>query len=145
MRLASPTTAAIVGGLSLVFIFATIPLEALVPGTASPAGSANVVVGVAWFVFGLSFTGVGVVLARRQPRNPMGWFLLGAALAIDLGSDAPAYQAAGAWPVGQFHAVARFSQVSAHAKPRCRPSCHYVLSAGACTVTDPMLTERDYL
>jgi hypothetical protein len=106
-RLASPTTAAVLGVLSLVFLLASLPLDLLVPGTASPSGSANAVTVVAWFVFGLSFTAVGVVVARRESRNPMGWLLLGAVLAIQVGSDAPAYayldyhKHHGALPLGQ--------------------------------------------
>jgi hypothetical protein len=73
-----------------VFLFAAIPLEFLVPSAAAPI-SANVVSNVAWFVFGLSFISVGLVVARREPRNPMGWLLLGAALAVLVGSDSPAY------------------------------------------------------
>ena len=90
-RLVSPTTAVILAALSLLSAFALVALEFLAPGVTSPTGSANVVTGVAWLVFGLAFTAVGVVVARREPRNPMGWLLLGAALAIQVGSDAPAY------------------------------------------------------
>jgi hypothetical protein len=42
-------------------------------------------------MFGLSFTAVGVVVGRRQPRNPMGWVLVGIALAVNLGSAGPGY------------------------------------------------------
>ena len=91
LRLASPTTAAALGVLSLLSAVLLVVLEFLVPGVASPTGTASVVTGVAWFVFGVTFTAVGVVVARREPRNPMGWLLLGAALAIQVGSDAPAY------------------------------------------------------
>jgi hypothetical protein len=58
---------------------------------ASPTGSADVSAVLVWFAFGLSFTAVGVVVARREPGNPMGWLLLGVALAIQVGSLAPAY------------------------------------------------------
>jgi len=61
------------------------------PRGGSPTGTASVVTGVTWFVFGVTFTAVGVVVARREPRNPMGWLLLGAALSIQVGSDAPSY------------------------------------------------------
>jgi hypothetical protein len=88
--LASPTTAALLGALSLLLLLAAIPLQLLVPG-ASLGQAGDVVSGVAWFVFGLSFAAVGVLVARREPRNPMGWLLLGATLAIQFGSDAPAY------------------------------------------------------
>jgi hypothetical protein len=44
-----------------------------------------------WFLFGASFTLVGVIVARRAPRNPLGWLLLWSSLAFDLGSLAPGY------------------------------------------------------
>jgi hypothetical protein len=87
----SPTTAVVLGVLSLLSAFGLVALGFLAPGVTSPTGSGNVVTVVAWLVFGLAFTAVGVVVARREPRNPMGWLLLGAALAIQVGSDAPAY------------------------------------------------------
>ena len=79
------------GVLSLLSAVLLVVLEFLVPGVASPTGTASVVTGVTWFVFGVTFTAVGVVVARREPRNPMGWLLLGAALSIQVGSDAPSY------------------------------------------------------
>jgi hypothetical protein len=90
LRLASPTTAAILGVLSLVLLFAAIPFDVVLPGAVSPTGS-GVVSNLTWWVFGLSFTAVGVVVARREPRNPMGWLLVGTVLAIQLGADAEAY------------------------------------------------------
>jgi hypothetical protein len=90
-RLASPMTAALVGVVSLLSAFGLVAVEFFVPGVASPTGSASVVTGTTWLVFGLAFTAVGVVVARREPQNPMGWLLLGAALAIQVGSEAPAY------------------------------------------------------
>jgi hypothetical protein len=89
--LASPTTAAVLGMLSVLALIALVPLEFLVPGVAAPSGSTSVVEAVSWFVFGVSFTIVGVVVARREPRNPMGWLLLGESLAFNVGTDAPAY------------------------------------------------------
>jgi hypothetical protein len=91
VRFASPSTALLVGGLALLSLLAEIPLQFLVPQTASPGASSDVLGAVLWFVFGLSFTLVGVVVARREPRNPMGWLLLGLSLAIDIGSLTPAY------------------------------------------------------
>ena len=92
LRLVSPATAAALGVLSLLSAVLLVVLEFLVPGVVSPpTGTASVVTGVMWFVFGVTFTAVGVVVARREPRNPMGWLLIGAALAIQVGSDAPAY------------------------------------------------------
>jgi hypothetical protein len=82
---------AMLGGLSLVSVLAALPLEVLVPQGASPTGTSSVVTMVAWLVFGLSFTAVGFVVARREPSNPMGWLLLATSIAFQLGSDAPAY------------------------------------------------------
>ena len=39
----------------------------------------------------LAFTAVGVVVARREPRNPMGWLLIAVALAVQAGNVGPAY------------------------------------------------------
>ncbi len=86
-----PAAALLLGGLSLVSVLGALPLEILVPQGASPSGTANAVTIVAWLVFGLSFTAIGFVVARREPRNPMGWLLLLASVAFQLGSDAPAY------------------------------------------------------
>jgi acetyl-CoA acetyltransferase len=38
-------------------------------------------------VFGLSFTAVGVVVARREARPPRGWLLIAATLAVELERD----------------------------------------------------------
>jgi len=37
-------------------------------------------------VFVLAFTAVGVVVARREPRNPIGWLLLAVVLSVDAGT-----------------------------------------------------------
>src|SRR5579862_605874 len=100
-----------VGALSLVAVLASIPLESLAPQADAAAsevssGAVNVLAAVFWFVFGTSFTIVGVIVARRTPRNPMGWILLWAALAFNVGSLAPAYAYLdyhthhGSWPLG---------------------------------------------
>src|ERR1700690_1414394 len=75
LRLASPTTALAVGVLTLLLALASVPLAVLAhqfsgSNTGAPA------------VFALMFTFVGVVIARRQPRNPIGWLLLATALAL---------------------------------------------------------------
>ena len=88
---AAPAVAGALGVLSLLSAGGLVALEFVAPGVSSPTGTGSVVTDVAWLVFGLAFTVVGVVVARREPRNPMGWLLLGAALSIQIGSDAPAY------------------------------------------------------
>jgi hypothetical protein len=76
-----------VGVVALVAPFATIPLAILIDRTTSSGPS---VVGV-YLVFGLAFAGVGIVVARREPRNPIGWLLLGASLAMTFGTVGPQY------------------------------------------------------
>jgi hypothetical protein len=86
-----PAVLAVLGGLSLLSVIGAVPLEVLAPEGASPSGASNVVTIVAWLIFGLSFTAVGFVVARREPRNAMGWLLLVTSLSFQLGSDAPGY------------------------------------------------------
>jgi len=74
------------GGLSLLLVFAAIPLELASPGTLSVNGSSDVMSDGAGVVFVLAFTAVGVLVARRQPHNPMGWLLLGAGLVWEVGT-----------------------------------------------------------
>jgi hypothetical protein len=42
-------------------------------------------------VFAIVFAAVGTVVARRESRNPIGWLLLFASLAVTVGSIAPMY------------------------------------------------------
>jgi hypothetical protein len=81
-RLASPTTAAALGVLTLLVMVVDIPLEAKI----DTLSASN-----AWeLVFVLPFTLVGTVVARREPRNPIGWLLLAVSLVTVLagvGSD----------------------------------------------------------
>ena len=86
-RGAGPGRATIVGVVALLAPFATIPLAILVDRTTSSGPS---IVGF-YPVFGLAFAAVGVVVARREPRNPIGWLLLGASLAMTLGTVGPQY------------------------------------------------------
>ena len=91
-RLLTPATATAVGVLSLLVLAGACVMSLLVPSaTASFTSAEDAVATVGQLLFGLPFTVVGVVVARRQPRNPMGWLLLAVALAIELGSVAPAY------------------------------------------------------
>jgi hypothetical protein len=82
-RLASPTTAVFVGVLTLALMAVDIPLEAAIH-TLSPSN--------AWELeLVLPFTLVGGVVARREPRNPMGWLLLAVSLVTVVGGDASDY------------------------------------------------------
>jgi hypothetical protein len=76
-RLASPATANIVACFAVVVVAAGIWLGALVPGGDLGQNLLSLVV----FVM---FGAVGVVVARAQPRNPVGWLLLGSALGLAL-------------------------------------------------------------
>jgi uncharacterized membrane protein YfcA len=68
-RLASPVTAMVLAGLTLVLMAAGIALDGLT-GQLSVLSSGPIVPTV------VIYAGVGVVVARRQPRNPIGWLLI---------------------------------------------------------------------
>ena len=68
-RMASPATATVLGVLVLVLAVATSMLTGL-------AHQLTIRDAVAGLVFVLMYAGVGVVVARRQPGNPIGWMLL---------------------------------------------------------------------
>ena len=72
-RLASPATALVLGLLTLLLEAVDVPLESQIH---------TLSVGNYGFelAFVVPFTLVGVVVARREPRNPMGWLLLAVAL-----------------------------------------------------------------
>ena len=90
-RLASPTTAAILGALSVLLVLAASPLEVVDPGSLSVNAAEDPVSVVLSVVFMLAFAAVGVVVARREPQNPMGWLLLAVALVWEVGDFAGAY------------------------------------------------------
>jgi hypothetical protein len=69
-RLASPVTATVLGAVALLLMAAAIVLAGPVHQL-SILGSGPVVPVV------LIYAGVGVIVARRQPRNPIGWILIG--------------------------------------------------------------------
>jgi hypothetical protein len=68
-RLASPVTATVLGVLALVMGAVAVTLSGLV-GQLSVLGSGPIIPIV------VIYAGVGVVVARRQPRNPIGWILI---------------------------------------------------------------------
>ena len=78
-RLASPATAAVLGALVFVLTVIAVPLAGLT------------VINVGSDLLNLVFAGVGVVVARRQPRNPIGWILLIFIFMALLGDNAGAY------------------------------------------------------
>jgi hypothetical protein len=85
LRPAAPAAALVLGGLVLALTVAGLPLGAI-RDTLSGSAAITVMLAVGW-------GGVGLVVAWRQPRNPMGWILLGGALFIDLNNDASLYTA----------------------------------------------------
>src|SRR5579862_3241829 len=85
------TAVCVLSVLSVVGLIVMSPLVPAASGSFASSGTSNVLEGLGAGLFGLSFTAVGFVVARRQPRNPMGWLLLGVAISIDLGTFAPAY------------------------------------------------------
>src|SRR5580700_2893615 len=83
-RLASPATASVLGALLLVLAAATLTLKGFDHQlTTSGTGWGFAIV----FIYG----GVGLVVARRQPRNPIGWLLLIFIVLYLLGAGATEY------------------------------------------------------
>jgi hypothetical protein len=83
VRLTLATTALAFGLIVLVLVAATIPLSVL----AHRYSLSNVVLTATSLIFAL----VSVVVARHQPRNPLGWLLLGQAALFVLSTDAALY------------------------------------------------------
>ncbi len=81
LRVASPTTAAAIGGVAVALLAADIALSFV---THQFSGSNR----GATFAITLVFTAVGVLVARRQPGNVIGWLLLGLGLTIQISSFA---------------------------------------------------------
>ena len=79
-RLASPVAATALGAVMLVLAGTSIVLAALSGQLRISSVGPPVVISV--------YAVVGVVVARRQPRNPEGWILLTAALLFVLSSEA---------------------------------------------------------
>ncbi len=85
VRLASPATALVVGGLVLALVIADVPLARMAhQGLDADGGSSPF-----WFSAALGV--VGFVVASRSSRNPLGWILLGAATFNVLSQDASFY------------------------------------------------------
>jgi hypothetical protein len=82
-RAASPTLAWVLGGAVLVLAVAAVVLDALIDqlSIGIPAG----------VVIVLTFAAVGLLIARRQPGNPIGWIMVGFTLLYVLGAVASDY------------------------------------------------------
>ena len=83
--LASPTTATVLGLIELV-----LQTAGLIVGSLSHQFIYTTATGVEVTLF---FGGLGVVVARRQPRNPVGWLLIGFDLLLALSVIAGSYAA----------------------------------------------------
>jgi hypothetical protein len=88
-RLRTPTLALVLGAVLLLSIPASFVLDALIHQL--PRSTGDVASGAAGVAVVLAFTAVGVLVARRQPGNPLGWMLIGVPLAVQTGSLASAY------------------------------------------------------
>ena len=75
------------GTLGLLTPFASIPLMVLIHQTSVSDSTST----ATYMVFAIAFAAVGTVVARRESRNPIGWLLLFASLAVTVGSIAPVY------------------------------------------------------
>src|ERR1700724_1298209 len=87
-RLASPTSALVLGGLVLALMIADVPLASLAHQSLSASGGSVPI----WI--SVPFAVVGFVVAWRKPGNPLGWVILGAAGFFALSEDASYYAVA---------------------------------------------------
>lgn len=85
-RLATPATANVLAVLGAALFVAAVPLTTVNHTLADPRGGAIIPVIIV-------SAAVGLVVARRQPRNPVGWILLGFAVLMAASDCAGAYAA----------------------------------------------------
>jgi hypothetical protein len=83
--------AAVLGGLVLALMIAEPPLAVLARQSVNASGGSVPV----WF--SAAFGVVGFVVARRRPRNPLGWIILAVAGFFALSEDASFYVVAAYW------------------------------------------------
>jgi hypothetical protein len=83
-RLTSPATATVLGAVVLVLVATSVPLAGLVHQLTIPIEAAAIIPV-------LVSAAVGVVVARHQPRNPLGWLLIFFTLLVMLSIDAGYY------------------------------------------------------
>jgi hypothetical protein len=77
----------VLGVLALLLPFAEIPLALLIHQSSFSDQSSL----APWVVLGLAFGVVGLVVAHREPGNPLGWLLLACSVCLSLANVAPAY------------------------------------------------------
>jgi hypothetical protein len=108
----SPAVAALLGVLVVLLLAGFIALSAITHGHgADVAAEAGI---------GLTFGGVGLLLAVRQRANPIGWLMLGTAVSIVLNIDARLFAVHNYHPgvAGQLPARVAVFIVSAEWAPR---------------------------
>ena len=89
-RLRSPAAAVMLFMLALALGVASLPLA----GLAGRAAGSNAGNDAAVALLTLALAGVGLLVARHQPGNPIGWLLLGSGVCFALDSDASSYELA---------------------------------------------------
>src|SRR5579863_8303570 len=82
VRPASAAWAAAMGGLAALGLVMTLPLSLL----SGQLGNGTVAV-----VIGVPCAAVGTLVARRQPRNPLGWLFLLTAISLFVSNDGADY------------------------------------------------------
>ena len=85
LRLASPATALVLGAVVLALVAAEWPFAVLAHLSVNASTG-----GAQWWTY-TPFGVVGFVVAWRKPRNPLGWCLLGLAVAGALSGDGSLY------------------------------------------------------
>ena len=88
LRLASPTTALVLGGVVLALMIAEVPLARLAHQSLNASGGSVPV----WIT--APFAAVGLVVAWRKPGNPLGWIMLAIGAFGALSEDASFYTVA---------------------------------------------------
>jgi len=85
-RLASPTSAVFLGGLTVLVAACVVALSAL-----TQDASDGLATNLPWVLVAVAFAGVGVAVATRQPRNSIGWILIAVGLVFLLSYIGNAY------------------------------------------------------
>ena len=83
-RMTPPRLALVPGGVTVALMVTAAALAREAPHE-SAAGNVSVL------LLFVPFAAVGVLIARRQPRNSIGWILIALALGVTLGSDGAVY------------------------------------------------------
>jgi hypothetical protein len=88
LRSVSSVAALVAGGVILALVVVDVPLARLAHQSLNASGGSSPV----WFAAAVGV--VGLVVASRRPRNPLGWILLGVAACSSLSQDASFYMVA---------------------------------------------------